>query len=210
LTSASPRITDYSAPAMLPSPNLARAAFVDRDGVINEERRYVHRIEDFVLLPSAVAGLRLLAEAGFKLVIVTNQAGVARGYFDEPAVKTLHGHIRQLLQSQHVPIDAIYYCPHHPEGTVPAYAIRCDCRKPAAGMLLQAERELQLDLSRSVIIGDKECDMEAGRQAGLMLAVLVDSGHALPERARAKADLVVADLKAAAVAITKSYIQARN
>lgn len=180
----------------------AKAAFIDRDGVINEERGYVHRIEDFALLPGAVEGLRTLAAAGYKLVVVTNQAGVARGYYDTATVERLHAHMRAQLQAQDVHIDAVYYCPHHPEGKSTTYAIACGCRKPAPGMLEQAARELGLDLGASVLVGDKVSDVQAGKRAGVALTALVKSGHALEDAARAQADFVAADLLEAARLIT--------
>lgn len=184
-----------------------KAAFIDRDGVINEERGYVHRADQFALLPGVPEGLALLARAGYKLVVVTNQAGVARGYYDEQAVALLHAHMRQLLAAHRVHIDAIYYCPHHPEGAVAQYRQQCTCRKPADGMLRQAAAELGLDLTASVLVGDKRSDIEAGRAAGVAQTVLVESGHALDETARASAGRVAPDLRAAARILTSKIKQ---
>jgi D-glycero-D-manno-heptose 1,7-bisphosphate phosphatase len=174
------------------------AAFIDRDGVINEELNYVGRIEDFHLLPGACNGLRRLASCGYALVVVTNQAGIAKGRYDETAYEELTRHMRDLLASEGVALAGVYHCPHHPEGTVARHAIACDCRKPAPGMLLRAARELGLDLARSVLVGDKISDTEAGRAAGLRWTVLVESGHALPEDALRFADHRCADLDQAA------------
>lgn len=179
-----------------------KAAFIDRDGVINEERHYVHRIEDFVLLPGVMEGLTLLRDAGYKLVIVTNQAGIARGYYDEAALHRLHDHLRGLLATHGVTLDAIEYCPHHPAGSVDAYAIACECRKPSPGMLLRAAERLDIDLSQSVLIGDKASDIEAGHRAGVRRAILVTSGHAVSAEERTRADHVTDDLLAAARYIT--------
>ena len=115
-----------------------KGAFIDRHGVINEERNYVHRIEDFVLLPGVPQGLDLLLDAGFRFIVVTNQAGIARGYYDRSVMDRLHDHLREQLALQGVALDAIYFCPHHPQGSVKELAVECDCRKPAPGMLLQA------------------------------------------------------------------------
>jgi D-glycero-D-manno-heptose 1,7-bisphosphate phosphatase len=174
------------------------AAFIDRDGVINAELNYVSRPEDFYLLPGAIAGLRRLAEHGYALVVVTNQAGIAKGLFDESAYQHLTRHMTGLLQAQGVRLDAVYHCPHHPQGTVSPYAVACDCRKPAPGMLLRAAADLWLALDRSVLVGDKPSDTAAGRAAGVRWTVLVESGHALPDNSHALADHRCTDLAAAA------------
>lgn len=178
-----------------------KAAFIDRDGVINEERNYVYRIEDFIMLPGVPEGLALLRDAGYLLIVVTNQAGIARGYYDHAAVETLHDHLRAQLRTEGVELDAIYLCPHHPLGSVPEYAIACDCRKPAPGLLLQAAQDFAVDLSASILIGDKLSDIEAGRRAGVRSAVLVESGHAISEDERSLADRTARDLLSAVYAL---------
>jgi D-glycero-D-manno-heptose 1,7-bisphosphate phosphatase len=184
----------------------ARAAFIDRDGVINEERNYVHRIDDFVLLPGVIEGLALLRRAGFHLVVVTNQAGIARGYYGPAELERLHAHLADLLAAHGLRFDAIYHCPHHPQGSTPELAVECDCRKPAPGMLLQAAREFDLDLSSSVLIGDKLSDIQAGRAAGVGRTVVVESGHALEPEARSLADFTAAGLLEAARLLTAADI----
>lgn len=174
------------------------AAFIDRDGVINTELNYVHRREGFVLLPGVIEGLRLLSSQGFALVVVTNQAGIAKGLYDEAAFASLSTHMRDLLAAQGVELAGVYHCPHHPRGSVPAFAIECDCRKPAPGMLLRAARDLNLDLANSVLVGDKPSDTAAGRAAGVALTVLVESGHALPTDTQTLADHRCAGLHEAA------------
>ena len=173
-------------------------AFLDRDGVINQELDYVHRIEDFHLLPGVVDGLGLLHRSGYQLVVATNQAGIGRGLYSEVDYELLTAHMKALLAAAGAPLSAVYHCPHHPSAALGAYRIDCDCRKPRPGMLLQAARDLGLDLAQSVIVGDKHSDLEAGRAAGLAACVLVESGHTPSAKARALADHTCADLAAAA------------
>jgi len=177
---------------------LRRAVFIDRDGVLNEERGYVCAIDDFRLLPGAVEGLRRLRAAGFALVGLTNQAGIAHGYYTEEQFARLTAHMNELLRENGVALDGFFFCPHHPAGSVARFRLRCDCRKPAPGMVLQAARELSLDLARSVLVGDKISDTDAGRAAGVGRTILVRSGHTLPDDAACQADDICADLLEAA------------
>ena len=135
------------------------AAFLDRDGVLNVDHGYVHRIDQLEWIPGAPEAVRILNKAGYLVIVVSNQSGVARGYFDEAAVKRFHAHMQDSLQAQGAHIDAFYYCPHYPEGTVKQFAVQCRCRKPSPGMLEQAAREWPIDLDRSFLIGDKDDDM---------------------------------------------------
>ena len=175
-----------------------KAAFIDRDGVINEELEYVHRVEDFRLLPGVPEGLRLLQEDGFALVVVTNQAGIARGLYSEAEFERVTQHMRDRLAPHGVLLSGVYHCPHHPSAGIGALRIDCDCRKPKPGMLRRAARELGLDMEASVLIGDKESDLDAGRAAGVAACVLVESGHAPTDAARVKADHTAAGLWGAA------------
>lgn len=170
------------------------AAFIDRDGVINVELAYVHQIENFHILPGVVQGLRQLADAGYALVIITNQAGIAKGFYGESEYAVLTKYMCDLFARQGITLAGVYHCPHHPQGSVPAYAIDCACRKPAPGMLLRAAAELNLDLHRSVLVGDKPSDAAAGRSAGVRWTVLVESGHRLPDETSDIADHRCADL----------------
>jgi len=175
-----------------------KAAFVDRDGVINVERGYVYRVEDFHLLPGVVDGLRLLRAAGWRLVVVTNQAGIARGLYTEADYQRLTSHMRALLAAEEVSLDGVYHCPHHPDAALRELRCDCECRKPRPGLLLQAAADLGLTLQESVIVGDKESDLQAGRAARLAACVLVESGHAANMRTRSLADHTCAGLTQAA------------
>jgi D-glycero-D-manno-heptose 1,7-bisphosphate phosphatase len=145
---------------------VSRAVFLDRDGTLVEEVAYLHQPERVALLPGAAAALRGLAGAGFALVVVTNQAGVARGYYDEAAVAAIQRRLAELLAAEGVQLDGIWYCPHHPGGSVPAYARACPGRKPAPGMLHAAAAALGLDLARSWMVGNHPDDAAAARAAG--------------------------------------------
>jgi D-glycero-D-manno-heptose 1,7-bisphosphate phosphatase len=143
------------------------AAFLDRDGVINIDHGYVYRWEDFVFVPGAIGAMRRLQAAGYALAVVTNQSGIARGFYDEAALERLHGALREHLAEQGVTLAAIDYCPHLPDATVARYATDCDCRKPAPGMLLRTAQALDVDLASSLMFGDKPSDIEAGQRAGV-------------------------------------------
>ena len=173
-----------------------RAAFLDRDGVINRDIGYLHRWEDFEFLPGVLPGMRQLHEAGYALVIVTNQSGIARGFYSETDYEALTRKLRGAMAANGSPASGIYHCPHHPQGTVAGLAQDCDCRKPRPGMLLRAANELGLSLAESIMVGDKLADAQAGRAAGVGRVFLVRSGHALELGAEAQADEVFEDLAA--------------
>lgn len=151
------------------------AVFLDRDGVINEELNYVHRIEDFHFLPGVLEACRKLSQAGYLLVVITNQAGIARGYYDTATFEGLTRWMELQFSAAGAPLSAVYYCPHHPEAAVPVFRKSCACRKPAPGMLLRAQRELGIDLGRSILVGDKLSDIEAGTAAGVGRLFLIQS-----------------------------------
>ena len=181
------------------TPTLQPAVFLDRDGTINEEKEYLWRIEDFAFIDGVPAAIRRLKEAGFRVIVVTNQSGVARGYYDLAAVDNLHRHLQAELARHGTAVDAFYVCPHHPDHGIGELRRDCDCRKGAPGLLLQAAAEHALDLSRSYMVGDKAADLEAGRRAGCT-SLLVLTGYGRETAATLIDDAVVrcADLAAAA------------
>lgn len=137
------------------------AAFLDRDGVLNVDHGYAFRPDQLQWIAGAPQAVRMLNEAGFTVIVVTNQSGIARGLYDEAAMHQFHAHMQDALRAQGAHIDAFYFCPHHPDGTIKALAVRCDCRKPGTGMFEQAASEWPIDLARSFMIGDKDSDMAA-------------------------------------------------
>ena len=160
-----------------------KAVFLDRDGTLVHPRHYPSRPQDLCLYEGVCEELRDLQQAGLQLVVVTNQSGIARGYFTKQDLQRMHAYLAQQLASHGVQLQAIYYCPHHPDGIVPGLSRRCDCRKPAPGMLLQAASDLRLDLQACWFVGDILDDIEAGNSAGCR-TILVDLGtERLPERA---------------------------
>lgn len=146
---------------MRSDPTKRPAAFLDRDGVLNVDHGYAYRPDELEWIDGAPQAVRLLNEAGFIVVIVTNQSGVARGMYNEADIHAFHAHMQEGLRAQGARIDAFYHCPHHPEGTVEAFAVECACRKPGVGMLEQAVRDWPIDLTHSFLIGDRDGDMEA-------------------------------------------------
>jgi D-glycero-D-manno-heptose 1,7-bisphosphate phosphatase len=159
------------------------AVFLDRDGTIIEEVGYLNSPEQVLLLPRAAQAIRRLNERGVPVVVVTNQSGVARGLFTEESVLAVHAAVRTLLSAQGAWIDAFYFCPHHPDGTIPGYSRHCACRKPLPGMLESAANDFGLSLASSVVIGDKQLDVDTARSAGAR-GVLVLTGHGKLELAR--------------------------
>jgi len=153
-----------------------RAVFLDRDGTICEEVGYLNSIHQMRLIPQAGEAVKLLNQKGFKVVVITNQSGVARGYFPESILKEVHGEMIRLLREEGAYLDAIYYCPHHPSEGFPPYIQECHCRKPAIGLLLKAAEDLDLDLSSCYMIGDHISDVECGQRIGGKTILLL-TGH---------------------------------
>ncbi|HTZ39960.1 MAG TPA: HAD family hydrolase [Syntrophales bacterium] len=153
-----------------------RAVFVDRDGTLNEEVGYLSRMDQLKIFPRAVEAIRLVNASGMKAVVISNQSGIARGYFTEDFVRSVHDRINQLLGAEGARIDGFYVCPHHPVHGSGIYKRDCDCRKPKPGLLLQAAAEMNIDLARSYMIGDMLKDIEAGKKAGAR-GILVKTGY---------------------------------
>ncbi|MBX5494963.1 MAG: HAD family hydrolase [Bryobacteraceae bacterium] len=153
-----------------------KAIFLDKDGTLIENVPFNVDPGQIRLAPSAESALPRLCNAGFRLVVVSNQPGVARGLFPEAALARVYSRIAELLNAIHVALDGFYYCPHHPAGVVPPYASPCDCRKPRPGLLLRAASEMNLDLGSSWLIGDILDDVEAGHAAGCR-SILIANGN---------------------------------
>jgi D-glycero-D-manno-heptose 1,7-bisphosphate phosphatase len=187
---------------------MRRAVFIDRDGTISEEIGYVNHPSRYRVFPYAAEAIKLLNGAGWLAILVTNQAGVARGYFAEEMIEQVHNLLRQELERGGARLDAIYYCPHHPSVGVPPYRLDCDCRKPKPGLIERARRDFDLDLTESWMVGDRYGDVELARNAGLHSAfVLSGYGRGEWEYQRAawqqQPDLVADDLLAAMREIIK-------
>ena len=153
-----------------------KAVFLDKDGTLVEDVPYNVNPDRIVLTSGAIAALKQLHHAGYKLIVITNQAGVARGFFPETSLPAVEHHLRGLLATAEIPLAGFYYCPHHPDGVVERYAIACSCRKPQPGLLYQAATEQHIDLTQSWFIGDILNDVEAGRKAGCR-TILIDNGN---------------------------------
>ncbi len=182
-----------------------KAVFLDKDGTLIEDVPYNVNPDLIKLTQGAIAGLQLLQASGYKLIVISNQSGVARGYFLESELVGVKEHLLKLLSPQGVTLDGFYYCPHHPDGVVSEYAITCDCRKPEPGLILRAACEHNIDLQKSWFIGDILNDVEAGHHAGCK-TILIDNGNETewqlsPIRIP---DYVVADLMMAAQMIIRN------
>ncbi|BCS34759.1 D,D-heptose 1,7-bisphosphate phosphatase [Luteitalea sp. TBR-22] len=164
--------------------SLDPAVFLDRDGTLIEEAGYLDSLDRLALFPSTVDALRVLARAGFRLVVVTNQSGIALGLFDEDFVKRTHEALHARLDAGGARIDGWYYCPHHPAGQVPALTTACDCRKPGPALPRQAASDLGLDLSRSWMVGDRWGDVQLAASAGMAGGLLVRTGYGRSAEAR--------------------------
>jgi D-glycero-D-manno-heptose 1,7-bisphosphate phosphatase len=177
------------------------AVFVDRDGTLIEEVGFLDRVERLAFYPWTIDAIRALNHAGLRIVLVSNQSGVARGLFTEAVVEELHGRMESVLRAGGAHIDAYYYCPHHPDGKMPRYAQHCDCRKPKRGLVDRAARELGIDPARSFVVGDRWLDIGLARTVGAR-GVLVRTGYgAIEEKQKLQdlaADAIVDNLAGAA------------
>jgi D-glycero-D-manno-heptose 1,7-bisphosphate phosphatase len=183
------------------SETLRPAVFLDRDGTMIEDVGYLDTLDRVTFFPWTVDAIRALNRAGLPVVVITNQSGIARGFLTEAFVEDTHRLISATLEAGRARVDAYYYCPHHPDGKVAAYARRCDCRKPARGLVDRAARDLGLDPARSFVVGDTWLDVGLAGAIGAR-GILVRTGAGAAREARAPedvaADAVVDNLAAAA------------
>lgn len=186
---------------------LKPAVFFDRDGTLNVERDYVRSLEEFTLVPGLVDALGPLQDHGLELVVITNQSGVARGYLTRETLDSIHDHLHSELRRAGIRLAGIYACLHHPDD-------RCACRKPAPGLLHQAQRDLGLDLRRSYVVGDRWSDIRLGRQGGCAATVLIENDRYAEEAARhqavGEATFSARDLQTATQWIGDHYAQTQN
>jgi len=158
------------------------AVFMDRDGTLNEQMGYINHLRRFVLLPGSAKAVRLLNRHGYLAIIVSNQSGVARGYFPMELVHEVHHEMERLLRREGACLDGIFFCPHYEGGKIPEHSVRCDCRKPRTGLIQQACAKFSIDMAHSYVIGDRCTDMELASRAGLK-GVLVKTGYGLGDLA---------------------------
>ena len=154
-----------------------KAVFLDRDGTINEERNYLYRIEDFAYMDGVIEALHFLKELGYLLIVITNQSGIARGYYTEEEFLRLNQWMLEDLEQKGIHISEVYYCPHHPDGIVKKYVARCRCRKPGTELFWKAQEAFQIDMGRSYAIVDKMRDVSICRESGVQGIILGESGN---------------------------------
>lgn len=179
---------------------MSRALFLDRDGVINIEKDYVYQIEDFEFIDGVIETLKFFQDAGYLLIIITNQAGIGRGYYTEEQYHKLNEWMVNYFFEREIQITKVYYCPYHPEHGVGIYKKESIDRKPNPGMILKAVEEFNIDLIQSILIGDKESDIDAGISAGIIDTVLVHSKYST-DKARIKARYAIDSVKELTVII---------
>ncbi|MCT7433172.1 D-glycero-beta-D-manno-heptose 1,7-bisphosphate 7-phosphatase [Aliarcobacter cryaerophilus] len=153
-----------------------KALFLDRDGVINKEKNYLYKIEDFEFIDGVFETCKYFQDKGYLIIIITNQAGIARGKYTEDDYQILTDWMIKKFEKKEIKISKVYYCPHHPH-----FSGKCQCRKPNPGMILQAQNDFDIDLSQSILVGDKNSDIEAGINSGIKMNYLVQTGHKIEE-----------------------------
>jgi len=166
-----------------------KAVFLDRDGVITVDKSYQYQTHDLELIPGAAAAIKKLKAGGYLAIIITNQSGVARGYFTEDDLLAFNSHMLKVLENEGAKADAVYYCPHLKGAKIAYYRKDCACRKPKPGMLIKAAKEYGVDLSRSWVVGDKASDVDAGKAAGCRTILI--------GKEKGKADALAKDLSEA-------------
>ena len=185
---------------------MKKTVFLDRDGTINIEKNYLYRIEDFEFIKGAPEAIALFKKMDYQVIVITNQAGVARGYYTENNVHVLHQYINEQLKKWNTCIDAFYYCPHHPTEGIGKYRIECKCRKPKTGLLQRAYKDFQVDKQNSWMIGDNKGDVEAGNQFGLK-TILVRTGYGIEveQKKSCRYDYVVDNIYEAAKLFSEKF-----
>ncbi|MFX1303244.1 MAG: D-glycero-beta-D-manno-heptose 1,7-bisphosphate 7-phosphatase [Promethearchaeota archaeon] len=175
-----------------------KAIFLDRDGVINKEVNYLSKPNDFEFIEGSIDALKILKQKGYLIIVITNQAGIAKGFFTEETLESIHSKMTRILKQNNIELDGIYYCPHHPEFTGP-----CDCRKPKPGMILKAQLKYNIDLNNSYMVGDTLNDIETGKSARCK-TILVLTGYGKEEQKKKSSiipDMIFKNLKEFAINI---------
>ena len=174
-----------------------KAVFIDRDGTINVEKEYVYKIEDFELIPNAIEALKLLTNHGIRIYIITNQAGIAKGYYTENQFRQLTINMLEMFEKEGIQVENVLYCPHHPEGTVPGYTMNCQCRKPNTKLIEDVVSQKKYRVNEMALIGDKNSDIEAGNRIGI-ITYLVQTGYGKEHQINTTATYVKSDILSAA------------
>ena len=154
------------------------AVFIDRDGTVNEQMGYINHLSRFIMLSGAAEAIKLLNSHQYLVIIVSNQSGVARGYYPIELVNEVHAHMRALMEKDGAIVDGIFFCPHHINGSVPEYSIKCNCRKPKTGLIEKACKAFEIDMTNSYVIGDRYSDIELAVRLDIR-GILVTSGYGL-------------------------------
>ncbi len=158
---------------------LSKALFLDRDGVINKDKNYLYKIDDFEFIEGIFEVCKFFQDKGFMIFVITNQSGIGRGYYSEDDFLKLTKWMIEEFKNKNVRIEKVYYCPHHPTNAKEKYKIECECRKPKAGMILKAKKEFNINLEKSILIGDKKRDILAGQKAKIGKNILLDENETI-------------------------------